>query len=116
MTLGQRLKSRRKDLRMTQKDVAIKAGVAIQTIFKYENEIVTNIPLDRIELLAKALDCAPAYLMGWTNDVTYKKNELLADIVLRLREDDDLLEINEKLCKLTPEQLAAVKTFLAAFN
>ena len=30
-------------------DVAKKVGVAIQTIYKYENEIVTNIPLNKLE-------------------------------------------------------------------
>lgn len=65
MTIGQRLKNRREELKLTQEAVAKKVGVAIQTIYKYENEIVTNIPLDRLELLASALEVSPAYLMGW---------------------------------------------------
>lgn len=45
--------------------VAKQVGCATQTIFKYENEIVTNIPLDKIEKIATALQTTPAYLMGW---------------------------------------------------
>lgn len=73
MSIGQRLKSRREELNLTQGYVAKKVGVAIQTIYKYENEIVTNIPLDRLELLASALRVSPAYLMGWEDNADYEK-------------------------------------------
>ena len=75
MTIGQRLKSRREELNLTQGYVAKRVGVAIQTIYKYENEIVTNIPLDRLELLASALNVSPAYLMGWEDksEIDYNK-------------------------------------------
>ena len=33
--------------------------------FKYENEIVTNIPYDKIVLLSNALSVSPSYLFGW---------------------------------------------------
>ena len=36
-----------------------------QTIYKYENEIVTNVPYDKIILLTKCLDVSPSYLFGW---------------------------------------------------
>lgn len=65
MTIGQRIRMKREELGFTQEDVAKQVGCAIQTIYKYENEIVTNIPLDKIGKIAKALSVAPAYLMGW---------------------------------------------------
>lgn len=68
MTIGKRIKKLREENKLTQEDVAKKIGVAIQTIFKYENEIVTNIPLDKIEKLAEALHTTPAYLMGWESE------------------------------------------------
>ena len=36
-----------------------------QTISKYENGIVTNIPSDRIEEIARILDTTPEYILGW---------------------------------------------------
>ena len=42
-----------------------KLGTTKQTIYKYENDIVTNIPSDRMEALSKVLQCSPAYIMGW---------------------------------------------------
>ena len=65
MTIGQRIRTTRENLKLTQGFVAKNVGVATQTIYKYENEIVTNIPLDKLEKIAKVLDTTPAYLMGW---------------------------------------------------
>jgi repressor LexA len=69
MTIGRRIKTTRERLGLTQEDVAKVVGVAIQTIYKYENEIVTNIPLDKLEKIAVALHTTPAYLMGWTDEI-----------------------------------------------
>jgi len=115
MTLGQKLKSKREELGLTQGYIAKKVGVATQTIFKYENEIVTNIPLDRLELLADALNVTPAYLMGW-EETTIKKNDTITDIILQIRSDEELLELVKGICNLPEEQRSAVQTFLSAFN
>lgn len=115
MTLGQKLKFKREELGLTQGYIAKKVGVATQTIFKYENEIVTNIPLDRLELLADALNVTPAYLMGW-EETTIKKNDTIADIILQIRSDEELLELVKGICNLPDEQRSAVQTFLSAFN
>ena len=65
MNIGDRIKERRLNLSISQIDLAIKIGVSKQTLYKYENNIVTNIPSDKIELLAQHLRCTPEYLMGW---------------------------------------------------
>lgn len=65
MSIGKRIKSLRLSQRLTQEELANKIGVATQTIYKYENEIVTNIPSDRLESIAGALGVSPSYIMGW---------------------------------------------------
>ncbi|MBE7042154.1 MAG: helix-turn-helix domain-containing protein [Ruminococcaceae bacterium] len=65
MTIGKRIKYKREELSYTQEYIAKHVGCALQTIYKYENEIVTNIPLDKIEKIAEVLNVTPAYLMGW---------------------------------------------------
>ncbi len=70
MTIGERINLKREENHLTLRDVAEKIGCATQTIYKYENNIVTNIPLDKIEAIAKALDTTPAYLMGWDREPT----------------------------------------------
>ena len=66
MTKGEKIKELRKKSKLSQVDLAKKIGVSKQTLYKYENDIVTNIPSDKIWSLSEALDTTPAYLMGWT--------------------------------------------------
>ena len=65
MTIGQRIAAARERRNMTLEEVAKRCNTTKQTIFKYENEIVTNIPYDKIVLLSNALDVSPSYLFGW---------------------------------------------------
>lgn len=65
MTIGQRIRTARERKDMTLDEVARRCNTTKQTIFKYENEIVTNIPYDKIVLLSNALDVSPSYLFGW---------------------------------------------------
>ena len=65
MTIGQRIRAARERREMTLDEVAQCCNTTKQTIFKYENEIVTNIPYDKIVLLSNALDVSPSYLFGW---------------------------------------------------
>lgn len=68
MTIGERIKYLRDKNSLTQTDVARRVGIATQTIFKYEKNIVTNIPMENIEKLARIFDVSPAYLMGWESE------------------------------------------------
>ena len=68
MDIGQRIKKLRQNLDLTQTDLANEIDVSKQTLYKYESGIVTNIPSDKIESLARVLNTTPAYLMGWTDD------------------------------------------------
>lgn len=65
MTIGERIKSARLKNNLKQTDLAIACKISKQTLHKYENNIVTNIPLDKIEKIAFSLNTTPAYLMGW---------------------------------------------------
>ena len=65
MTIGEKIKSLREEMHMTQDELGKACNVTKQTIFKYESGIITNIPLDRLELIANALNVPAAFLMGW---------------------------------------------------
>lgn len=69
MTIGARIKELRLKNNMMQVDLAKAVNSSKQTIYKYENDIVTNIPYDKIILLAKALNTTTAYLMGWEDEI-----------------------------------------------
>ncbi len=69
MELGNRIKKKRLALGLTQEELAEKVGVKFAAIHKYENGIITNIPLDRVEAIANALNTTPAYLTGWDKEL-----------------------------------------------
>jgi len=74
MTVGDRMRERRLQLKMTQDEVAARAGTIKQTIYKYEQNKITNIPSDKIEAIAAALKTTPSDLMGWdekTDDILH---------------------------------------------
>ena len=73
MKVGERIKLRREDIGMTQTELAEKVQSTKQSIYKYENGIISNIPSDKIEAIANALGVSPAYLMGWEGTLPLAK-------------------------------------------
>ena len=67
MQIGERIKSVRLQQALTLEDLSKKVGVSRQTLSRYETGIISNIPSDNIEKLAKALNTSPAHLMGWAD-------------------------------------------------
>ncbi len=65
MSLGSRMRDARLRQDLTLEQVGEKAGVSRATIQRYEKGVISNIPSDRIEAIARALDVTPSYLMGW---------------------------------------------------
>ena len=63
------IKSRRSELGLTLKDVADALGVAESTILRYETSDIKNMGIDKIEALAKVLQCSPEHLLGWDSDL-----------------------------------------------
>ena len=64
-TIGKRMRLARINKQKTLEDIAKAVGVSRQTIQRYESGVIGNIPYDKIEGIAKALNVTPGYLMGW---------------------------------------------------
>lgn len=79
MTVGERIKEIRTKLGMSQVDFADKINVSKQTLYKYENNIITNIPSDKIEAAAQLGNVSPAYLMGWEQIDAYFSGKEASD-------------------------------------
>jgi repressor LexA len=80
MTIGDRIRSLRLERGYTQDQLAESAGVSKQAIYKYETNIVTNIPLDKLEAIARRLGVTPACLMGWETPATLPANTIPVDL------------------------------------
>lgn len=97
MTIGERILSLRDRRGIGQTELANKAGISKQTLYKYETGIVTNIPSDKIEAIADALNVSPAYLMGWTAEPEISDEARLLSVFGKLDAADraDLIKYAE---------------------
>jgi transcriptional regulator with XRE-family HTH domain len=68
MTVGQRIKNRRRDLGISADELAARIGKNRSTVYRYENGDIDTLPLDVLSQMAEALETTPKYLMGWTLD------------------------------------------------
>lgn len=103
MTVGERIKKVRNKLGMSQVDFADKINVSKQTLYKYENNIITNIPFDKIEAAARLGNVSPAYLMGWTIS-----DEDIANVFVL----HDLEDIIDNIREFSPTEKAHFKNYL----
>lgn len=94
MTVGDRIKARRKELGISADELAKRLGKNRATIYRYESNDIENFPVNVLEPLAKALDVTPAYLMGWIGD-EYGDSDFLYSLSLdiksgRLKAEEDM--------------------------
>lgn len=60
-----KLRELRKQKNITLDELAARVGTSKQTIHRYENGVINNIPPKKVEKLAVALGTTPSALMGW---------------------------------------------------
>lgn len=100
MNTGERLKFLRNSKKLTLDEVAAAVGTIKQTIYKYEHNIVSNIPRDRIDALATFLDTTPAYLLCLTDDPN------------PIQEQNNITTVN----KMSDPDFKSIKEFLDALS
>ena len=118
-SIGARLKALRLDRGLTQDEVGKRVLVSKQTLYKYENDIVTNIPVDKIELLAEVYHVTPAYIMGWEQpeeDVddspSYYDDPEVAAIANEMKENPDIRVLFDASRGLSKESIEEVRRFV----
>lgn len=115
--IGNKIATRRKDLSMTQEELAKRMGYKSKsTINKIENG-TNDIPQSKIAKFAEVLDTSIAYLMGWdNNEETAKKIDVTTDILIRMERDKNFSEVVQMLFNLDSEKINAVKVMLRSFS
>lgn len=111
--MAQKIQTLRKAKGMTLEEVANIVGVGKSTVRKWETGMIANMRRDKIASLANALGTTPAYLMGWED--IQKSNDILADIIVRLRTDEEFSSIVTRLHNLDSEKLCGIKVMLDTF-
>lgn len=112
--VGQRIKDRRKLLKMSADELGEKIGKNRATVYRYENGDIENLPIEMLEPIAEALDTTPLYLMGWDSDKeeTSKKIDATTDVLIRMETDKLYSELVMLLYKMDTDRLLAVKAML----
>lgn len=73
MNVGQRIKQRRKELRISADKLGEAIGKDRSTIFRYERGDIDKLPLDILDPIAAALQTTPQFLMGWEEEEQQEK-------------------------------------------
>lgn len=74
--------------------------------------------MDKVEILAEYFGILKSDLIEEKSDDHRKmqeKNDILADVIVRMRTDEDFLSLVETLNTLNAEQLQSVKMLMSAF-
>lgn len=67
MAIGQRIRQLREERGLTQDELAKRCGYKSRSSIN-KIELSRSLPLDKVEIIAKALSVPPGYLMGWDDD------------------------------------------------
>jgi len=101
MTIGKRIRRRRKELGMTQEELAKKMGYADRSAISFVEQDKRDITWENVCKYAKALNCSPSYLMKWEDPIPDDDLEILeevyADPVLRKKLMDYAIKLKEIL-------------------
>lgn len=114
MTVGERIRKKRIELGYTQEELSIKAGYKSRSsVNKIENS--RDLPLPKVEKMAKLLECTPAYLMGWQDDeeIIIERADIDTKLILM---DDTLKEYAIKLSKLSEEDRKDIMKMIDRFG
>ena len=86
-----RIKTRSEDLSMSYQTLSDKVGISKSTLQRYETGFIKNMPIDKIEDIAKALCTTPAYLMGWTSNpnISSLKGKITPISAIKCDTDDE---------------------------
>lgn len=112
-TIGSRIRDRREALKMSQDELSKKLGYKSRSSINKIELDERNLTQSKIKAIADALETTPAYIMGWEEE--QKKNDILSDIVIKMRRDEVFLAAVEKLYQLDKEKLKSISQMLDAF-
>lgn len=102
MNVGERIKQRRKDLKMSADELATSVGVSRSTIFRYEKGDIEKVGPDVLKKIADKLNVSPANLMGWDDTPVQE---------LKIPTSPLVQKITEKAVKLTAPRKQKVLDF-----
>ena len=80
LEIGNNIKSRRKELKISADDIAKRLGVSRSTVFRWESGEIGKIPSEYLKPLAEMLSTTETRLMGWQSAAAAKESYIEEDI------------------------------------
>ncbi|MDU7782758.1 MAG: helix-turn-helix transcriptional regulator [Bacillota bacterium] len=68
-----RIQSRRLELKLSYQDLASKTNMSKSTLQRYETGSIKNMPVDKLGIIATALDVSPLWLLGFDENENNNK-------------------------------------------
>jgi transcriptional regulator with XRE-family HTH domain len=114
--IGENIRRIREKNGLTQEELAHRMGYKSKSTINKIELGINDIPQSKIVKFAQCLNTTPAVLMGWVSEETNKKNDAIVDIVMKLRKDDELLSMMEKISKLDADKRQAINSVLNTYG
>lgn len=122
MSIGERIKTRRKELGMSAETLAEKIGKSAATVYRYEKGDISGVDSKVLLPIADALGTTPGYLMGWDEIADnlgsdspaakklraigeqFRPTPLLRELGKALGSSPELKEMNRAMLQMSPEE------------
>ena len=111
MTIGQRIKARRNELKLSQRELAARLGYNDHTTLTRIEGGKVDLTQSKVVQFADVLGVTPAYLMGWEQEP-----EDLADITAQVLLNPDTLSMVEQYLQLSDADQYAVRLLVASLS
>lgn len=112
MTTGDKIKQRRKELGWSLRELSNRMGYANHSTVARIEAGQIDLPQSKVAKFAEVMGTSIAFLLNW--EETQKNNDIIADIVVRLRTDENFLSLVDSLQNLDGEQIQSVKQIVSA--
>lgn len=111
MTFSEKLATAMRGKKVSIRELSERTGIPKSAIQRYTSGETDKIPIDRMKLMAEALDIDPAYVMGWSeiksslgsdSPAARKLQEIGKQLSLTSASDPDEQELTDIYRRLNP--------------
>ena len=125
MTIGDRIRMRREELGLTQKELAERLGYKTKSSITKIEAGDSNLPITKVAKIAKALEVTESYLMGWEDSAivptdghtdAYYLNPETAKVAQKVFDDPNYRILFDAATDSAPEDILMVAEMLRRFK
>lgn len=112
--LIEKIKLRRLELGLSYQELSDLTGINKSTLQRYETGFIKKVPINQVQIIAKALNVTPGYLMGWENETrrSYYLNPEAAKMAQEIYDNPQYKVLFDATKKLKPESIKEVMKFI----